>query len=99
MPTPTPSPTERTPVPPRPNTILYSLWDHSQAELEMAEYENTMVVQLECITNFLQIPRRPEKLLYFGNVMCPESLLHVFTILPARIIMVSRNLAEQDQQQ
>ncbi|KAJ1970940.1 hypothetical protein H4R35_005566 [Dimargaris xerosporica] len=95
MPTPTPSPKERTPVPPRPSTILYSLWDHSQAELEMAEYENTMVVQLERITNFLQIPRRLEKLLFFGNVVCLDSFLHTFTILPARIVMALGTLVRR----
>ncbi|KAJ1970830.1 hypothetical protein H4R34_005938, partial [Dimargaris verticillata] len=80
--------THAIPISPGPSITLYLLWDHIQAELEVTKYENTMAVQLERITNFLQIPWRLEKLLFFGNIVCLDSFLHMFTILPAQIAMV-----------
>ncbi|KAJ1971030.1 hypothetical protein H4R34_005872, partial [Dimargaris verticillata] len=90
-----PSLVEGIPISPGPSITLYSLWDHIQAELEVTKYENTMTVQLECITNFLQIPQRLEKLLFFGNIVCLDSFLHTFTILPARIAMALGTLVRR----
>ncbi|KAJ1971803.1 hypothetical protein H4R35_005047, partial [Dimargaris xerosporica] len=62
-------------------------------ELEVAEYESTMAVLLECTINFLQILRHLKKLLFIGSVVCLDSFLHVFTILPAQIVMALRTLS------
>ncbi|KAJ1961834.1 hypothetical protein IWQ62_003732 [Dispira parvispora] len=91
--TPNRPPESSTKTPPSSNTdpasdsALYSLWDHIQAELESTEYENTMAVQQERVSNFLQIPRQVEKLMFFGLVISLDSFLHTFTILPARIAL------------
>ncbi|KAJ1968617.1 hypothetical protein H4R35_006378 [Dimargaris xerosporica] len=74
----------------RPNITLYSLWDYTQAELEVTEYESTMAVPLERIASFLQIPWCLEKLLFIGSVVCLDSFLHAFTILPTQIAMAFR---------
>ncbi|KAJ1652336.1 hypothetical protein IWQ61_007304 [Dispira simplex] len=84
------SPTRTSPtsdINPASDSALYSLWDHIQAELESTEYENTMAVQQERVSNFLQIPRQVEKLMFFGLVIALDSFLHTFTILPTRIAL------------
>ncbi|KAJ1968320.1 hypothetical protein H4R34_006286, partial [Dimargaris verticillata] len=83
LPSATPFPAEAISVSPWSNITLYSFWDHIQAALEVAEYESSMAVRLECTTNFLQIPQCLERLHFFGNIMYLDSFLHTFTILPA----------------
>lgn len=65
-----------------------SLWSHFVAELTSSESNiNTESPKTQRILNFLAVPFEVEKLMTFGYLICLDSFLHIFTILPIRIVI------------
>ncbi|KAJ3066230.1 hypothetical protein HDU98_010471, partial [Podochytrium sp. JEL0797] len=100
-PTPTPRTLHARPVLPDPPSLdptVYPpknhsshLWDYLKGQLLANEYSNDnpdyMNVKKERIENFLTVPYEFEKLMALGYLICLDSFLYVFTILPARIVL------------
>ncbi|KAI9315161.1 eukaryotic membrane protein family-domain-containing protein [Dichotomocladium elegans] len=64
-----------------------SFWDYLRDELTVSDFDTTQEVKRERITNFLGVPGAVEKLMGFGFVVCLDSFLYTFTILPLRFIL------------
>ncbi|KAJ3285938.1 hypothetical protein HDU79_006931 [Rhizoclosmatium sp. JEL0117] len=69
----------------------YRMWDYIKGQLLSSEYSNDnpdyMNAKKERIENFLAVPLEFEKLMFLGYLICLDSFLYVFTILPARILI------------
>ncbi|CDZ98162.1 Predicted membrane protein [Phaffia rhodozyma] len=61
-----------------------SLWEHLQEEIWANDYESSQELKWERVSNFIQVPLAIEKLITFGSLVCLDSFLYVFTILPIR---------------
>ncbi|CAO3614568.1 unnamed protein product [Cunninghamella echinulata] len=61
-----------------------SFWDYLRDELTVADFDTSQEVKRERITNFLAVPGALEKMMGFGFVVCLDSFLYTFTILPLR---------------
>ncbi|ORX51242.1 DUF747-domain-containing protein [Hesseltinella vesiculosa] len=61
-----------------------SFWDYLRDELTVSDFDSTQEIKRERITNFLAVPGSLEKLMGFGFVVCLDSFLYMFTILPLR---------------
>lgn len=95
-----PAPTRRksTRVRERLQSIPFSLWDYLQEEVMAVETEHEEGLKTERVTNFLSVPGEVEKvrqlphiqrpltvqIILFGIVICLDSFLYTFTILPLR---------------
>jgi Eukaryotic membrane protein family len=65
-----------------------TIWGHLQAELTNIEFEGSFdAMKTERILNFLNVPFQIEKLMVVGYLVCLDSFLYIFTILPLRIII------------
>ncbi|KAI9102457.1 eukaryotic membrane protein family-domain-containing protein [Phlyctochytrium arcticum] len=65
------------------------LWDYFRAELFGTDFDESTDVKKERIQNFLAVPYELEKLMFFGYLICFDSFLHIFTILPIRIVIAT----------
>ncbi|KAI9340940.1 eukaryotic membrane protein family-domain-containing protein [Obelidium mucronatum] len=76
----------------------YSFWDYLKGQLLSSDYSNDnpeyMNVKKERIENFLSVPYEFEKLMLLGYMICLDSFLYVFTILPARICIALKTIVE-----
>ncbi|KAH6574249.1 hypothetical protein BASA60_005636 [Batrachochytrium salamandrivorans] len=68
-------PTSRQDTPPYRNSYSGSDFDESQD------------FKTERIRNFINVPRELEKFMYFGYIICLDSFLYIFTILPLRVFI------------
>ncbi|GAA98908.1 uncharacterized protein L969DRAFT_51170 [Mixia osmundae IAM 14324] len=64
--------------------LPYSLWDYLREEMSATELDGTQEVKSERVSNFLSVPMEVEKIILFGIVICLDSFLYTFTILPLR---------------
>ncbi|KAI8072465.1 eukaryotic membrane protein family-domain-containing protein [Gongronella butleri] len=64
-----------------------SFWDYLRDELTVSDFDSTQEIKRERITNFLAVPGSLEKLMGFGFVVCLDSFLYTFTILPLRFAL------------
>ncbi|KAH7888817.1 eukaryotic membrane protein family-domain-containing protein [Phlebopus sp. FC_14] len=85
-----PSPPASPPPPNRlsatdfPHQPLFSLWDYLREELLATDFDSHQELKWERVSNFLSIPFAIEKVLGFGFILCLDSFLYTFTILPIR---------------
>ncbi|KAJ3113030.1 hypothetical protein HK100_002125 [Physocladia obscura] len=78
-----------------PNIAKTHIFDYFRGQLVSSEYLHDLGVDAvtgvdakkERIENFLSVPWEFEKLMLLGYLICLDSFLYVFTILPARIII------------
>ncbi|KZP34527.1 DUF747-domain-containing protein [Athelia psychrophila] len=96
-----PSPTGMSPTTPRPlETLIYapspmtqsyeppfSLWEYLREELLATDFDSHQELKWERVSNFLSIPLAMEKIIGFGFILCLDSFLHTFTILPIRFAL------------
>ncbi|KAI8925644.1 eukaryotic membrane protein family-domain-containing protein [Entophlyctis helioformis] len=64
-----------------------SLWDYVKGELTSGDFDESQDLKTERIRNFLNVPLEIERLMYFGYLICLDSFLYIFTILPLRILI------------
>lgn len=62
----------------------FSLWDYLKEEVLATDFDATQEMKWERVTNFISIPFWMEKIIMFGFVVCLDSFLYTFTILPLR---------------
>ncbi|OCH93090.1 DUF747-domain-containing protein [Obba rivulosa] len=65
----------------------FSLWDYLQEELLATDFDSHQELKWERVSNFLSMPVALEKIFLFGFVVCMDSFLHTFTILPIRFVL------------
>ncbi|SYW78091.1 uncharacterized protein UBRO2_02283 [Ustilago bromivora] len=66
------------------DTRPFSLWDYLKEEVLATDFDATQEMKWERVTNFISIPFWMEKIIMFGFVVCLDSFLYTFTILPLR---------------
>ncbi|KAI8593906.1 eukaryotic membrane protein family-domain-containing protein [Geranomyces variabilis] len=64
-----------------------TIWEYFKGELFGSDFDDSPDVKKERIQNFLAVPYELEKLMFFGCLICFDSFLHIFTILPLRLII------------
>ncbi|KAJ3015451.1 hypothetical protein HKX48_004587 [Thoreauomyces humboldtii] len=72
---------------PRTYDSMGSMWDYFRGELFGSDFDEIPDVKKERIQNFLSVPYELEKFMLFGCVICFDSFLHIFTILPLRLMI------------
>ncbi|KAG6337091.1 hypothetical protein ID866_2002 [Astraeus odoratus] len=66
---------------------LFSLWDYLREELLATDFDSHQELKWERVSNFLSIPFAIEKIVGFGSILCLDSFLYTFTVLPIRFIL------------
>ncbi|OAX44130.1 DUF747-domain-containing protein [Rhizopogon vinicolor AM-OR11-026] len=69
------------------NQPLFSLWDYLREELLATDFDSHQELKWERVSNFLSIPLATEKIIGFGFILCLDSFLYQFTILPIRFTL------------
>ncbi|KAJ3291526.1 hypothetical protein HK104_005989 [Borealophlyctis nickersoniae] len=64
---------------------LGGFWDYFKSELTSTDFDEGHDVKKERVQNFLSVPYELERLMTFGYLICFDSFLYIFTILPIRI--------------
>ncbi|TFK20924.1 DUF747 family protein [Coprinopsis marcescibilis] len=64
----------------------FSLWDYLREELLATDFDSHQEQKWERVSNFLSMPVAMEKIIGFGFIVCFDSFLYTFTILPIRFI-------------
>ncbi|KAF8732630.1 hypothetical protein AX14_004135 [Amanita brunnescens Koide BX004] len=82
------------PPPPPPQHLVqpdpeppFSLWDYLREELLATDFDSHQELKWERVGNFLSIPLAIEKTIGFGFVLCLDSFLYTFTIMPIRFLL------------
>ncbi|KIP06627.1 hypothetical protein PHLGIDRAFT_106799 [Phlebiopsis gigantea 11061_1 CR5-6] len=65
----------------------FSLWDYLREELLATDFDSHQELKWERVSNFLSMPVAIEKIMVFGFVLCLDSFLYTFTILPIRFML------------
>lgn len=73
----------------------FSLWDYLQIELAATDTDEAQEFKRERIKNFLILPDALERTLLFGFIVCLDSFLYIFTILPIRFVRAICNLVRR----
>ncbi|KAG2150844.1 DUF747-domain-containing protein [Suillus clintonianus] len=68
---------------------LFSLWDYLWEELLATDFDSHQELKWERVSNFLSIPLAMEKIIGFGFILCLDSFLYTFTILPIRFALAT----------
>ncbi|PFH52090.1 hypothetical protein AMATHDRAFT_74569 [Amanita thiersii Skay4041] len=74
----------------QPHTELdppFSLWDYLREELLATDFDSHQELKWERVSNFLNIPLAMEKIIGFGFVLCLDSFMYTFTIMPIRFLL------------
>ncbi|KAF8514240.1 eukaryotic membrane protein family-domain-containing protein [Hysterangium stoloniferum] len=69
------------------NLPPFSIWDYLREELLATDFDSHQELKWERVSNFLQIPLAVEKIISFGFILCFDSLLYSFTVLPIRFFL------------
>ncbi|PPQ90536.1 hypothetical protein CVT25_015850 [Psilocybe cyanescens] len=72
---------------PEPYNVPFSLWDYLREELLATDFDSHQELKWERVSNFLQMPVAMEKIIGFGFILCFDSFLYTFTILPIRFVL------------
>ncbi|KAL0088417.1 eukaryotic membrane protein family-domain-containing protein [Phycomyces blakesleeanus] len=75
------------------NGPSFSFWDYLRDELTVSDFDSGQEIKRERVTNFLAVPGALEKLMGFGFVVCLDSFLYTFTILPLRFFLALYHFA------
>ncbi|PCH43740.1 DUF747-domain-containing protein [Wolfiporia cocos MD-104 SS10] len=70
----------------------FSLWDYLREELLATDFDSHQELKWERVSNFLNMPVALEKIFAFGFIVCLDSFLYTFTILPIRFTLASWRL-------
>ncbi|KAH8083789.1 eukaryotic membrane protein family-domain-containing protein [Cristinia sonorae] len=70
----------------------FSLWDYLREELLATDFDSHQELKWERVSNFLSMPYAMEKIFLFGFILCFDSWLYTFTILPIRFALASFRL-------
>ncbi|KAG7091061.1 hypothetical protein E1B28_010118 [Marasmius oreades] len=70
----------------------FSLWDYLREELLATDFDSHQELKWERVSNFLSIPLAVEKIIGFGFILCFDSFLYTFTVLPIRFALGSFRL-------
>ncbi|KAI0779867.1 eukaryotic membrane protein family-domain-containing protein [Fomes fomentarius] len=62
----------------------FSLWDYLREELLATDFDSHQELKWERVSNFLSMPIAMEKIFFFGFIVCLDSFMYTFTILPIR---------------
>ncbi|KAG8858017.1 hypothetical protein FRB96_005508 [Tulasnella sp. 330] len=73
----------------RSETPPFSLWEYLREELLATDFDSHQELKWERVSNFLSIPIGVEKILSFGFILCFDTFLHTFTILPIRAMLAT----------
>ncbi|TFK44218.1 eukaryotic membrane protein family-domain-containing protein [Crucibulum laeve] len=65
----------------------FSLWDYLREELLATDFDSHQELKWERVNNFLSMPLAMEKIIGFGFILCFDSFLYNFTILPIRFVL------------
>ncbi|TBU29521.1 eukaryotic membrane protein family-domain-containing protein [Dichomitus squalens] len=65
----------------------FSLWDYLREELLATDFDSHQELKWERVSNFLSMPIALEKIFLFGFIVCLDSFIYTFTILPIRFIL------------
>ncbi|KAF7361918.1 hypothetical protein MVEN_00536700 [Mycena venus] len=65
----------------------FSIWDYLREELLATDFDSHQELKWDRVSNFLSIPVAIEKIIGFGYVLCLDSFLYTFTILPIRFAL------------
>ncbi|CCG81756.1 Protein TAPT1 homolog [Taphrina deformans PYCC 5710] len=68
----------------RQSSTPFSLWDYLKVELAATDSDEAHDFKRERVRNFLILPDALERTLMFGFIVCLDSFLYIFTILPLR---------------
>ncbi|KAJ4002012.1 eukaryotic membrane protein family-domain-containing protein [Lentinula boryana] len=71
----------------------FSLWDYLREELLATDFDSHQELKWERVSNFLSIPLAMEKIIGFGFILCFDSFLYTFTVLPIRFAIAFSCLA------
>ncbi|KAF5393335.1 hypothetical protein D9757_000567 [Collybiopsis confluens] len=64
--------------------LPFSLWDYLREELLATDFDSHQELKWERVSNFFSIPVAIEKIIGFGFILCFDSFLYTFTVLPIR---------------
>ena len=83
--------------------IPFSLWDYLREEILATDFDSHQEIKWERVSNFLQvpfaiekvrpmvllirIPLTPNQIISFGLLLCLDSFLYTFTIMPLRAVL------------
>ncbi|KAI0743765.1 eukaryotic membrane protein family-domain-containing protein [Daedaleopsis nitida] len=67
----------------------FSIWDYLREELLATDFDSHQELKWERVSNFLSMPIALEKIFLFGFIVCMDSFLYTFTILPIRFMFAS----------
>ncbi|KAF4620641.1 hypothetical protein D9613_000239 [Agrocybe pediades] len=67
--------------------VPFSLWDYLREELLATDFDSHQELKWERMSNFLSMPVAMEKIIGFGFILCFDSFLYTFTILPIRFVL------------
>ena len=85
-----------------PAQIPFSLWDYLREEILATDFDSHQEMKWERVSNFLQvpfaiekvsacmlvcIPLTPSQIISFGILLCLDSFLYTFTIMPLRAVL------------
>ncbi|KAL0581310.1 hypothetical protein V5O48_000686 [Marasmius crinis-equi] len=70
----------------------FSLWDYLREELLATDFDSHQEMKWERVSNFLSIPLAMEKIIGFGFIVCFDSFLYTFTVLPIRFVLAFSRL-------
>ncbi|CDO76187.1 hypothetical protein BN946_scf185037.g10 [Trametes cinnabarina] len=70
----------------------FSIWDYLREELLATDFDSHQELKWERVSNFLSMPIALEKIFLFGFVVCLDSFMYTFTILPIRFAFASWRL-------
>ncbi|KAI0371166.1 DUF747-domain-containing protein [Pilatotrama ljubarskyi] len=84
-----PTPSLSAPLPSFPSLDSFyeppsSIWDYLREELLATDFDSHQELKWERVSNFLSMPIALEKIFLFGFVVCLDSFMYTFTILPIR---------------
>ncbi|KAJ3535704.1 hypothetical protein NM688_g6938 [Phlebia brevispora] len=69
------------------NAPPFSIWDYLREELLATDFDSHQELKWERVGNFLSMPLAIEKIMAFGFILCFDSFLYTFTILPIRFVL------------
>ncbi len=61
------------------------MWDYLREEVLATDFDAAQELKWERVTNFITIPFWMEKIVAFGFLICLDSFLYTFTIMPLRL--------------
>ncbi|KAL4242771.1 TAPT1 family protein [Abortiporus biennis] len=80
------------PVSSPPDEPPFSIWDYLREELLATDFDSHQELKWERVSNFISMPIAMEKIFFFGFILCFDSFLYTFTILPIRFVLAFSRL-------